>query len=316
MFTNKTQANIRKKFDLNPYKLQLKRMLPPPPSPPETYQPASGTAGTAETSAAETSAAIRVPNYLQKPKFTSSKPVFICLFQIRMDGLYPFLLFLTYRQAANNMICLLSFPTFDGGKNNKHLKREAVEYVTSILNPVTPGEEISYAGFIELVDRHMLILKYVGTPAASALPVNYEWALAHELVNTRTIKSYLIEPYVLNFFRQHLDLLTLRDENEIPYESPVVGYYKSPQSSLADIYRETLSSEIGQKHYFFWVDMPQDKGKDKDADGHIIIRAALFLKRLGLHTPKIDDYDSLLIRAADNQLRYVIKAYTQHTLVV
>ena len=34
-----------------------------------------------------------VPNYLEQPVFTAIKPLLICMFQIRMDGFQPFMMF-------------------------------------------------------------------------------------------------------------------------------------------------------------------------------------------------------------------------------
>jgi hypothetical protein len=242
-----------------------------------------------------------VPHYLQPPAFSSIKPLFICLFQIRMDGLDPFLCFLLHRR--NGVADFTPLPSFDGGKNNKRLKKEAVDFMQTEL----AAGEISYAGFAETRERNILILKYVNDeplPLANA----YAWALTHELVNTQTLMADRIHPHVVTFFRQQPAFLALHNQADAPYAAPVVGYYSVPPATkfeLADIYRESILPALG-KCYYFYID------KKKTADS-LTMRAALFLKRTCLHAEQFEANDSLLTIDIEDHHRYVLQNYAQHT---
>ena len=253
-----------------------------------------------------------VPNYLERPIFTHAKPMLICMFQIRMDGLYPYLLFLLHKNKRKTMFNFVNFPSFDGGKVSKNLKKEAVNFMHGKFEM----GDISYAGFTENETNNILILKYVETTQnESTISVpndDYCWTSTHELMNLKTIMTpqpISISPSVFNFFIKKPAFLLLRNDKEVIYETPVIGYYTFAKGALTDIFRETLRNDIGSCYYFF-VEPP----KKNDGDDIIIMRSLLFLGRLGLieKIKNINVCDSFLLTTDDHVKMYAINRYSQH----
>ena len=265
-----------------------------------------------------------VPNYLERPIFSHAKPMLICMFQIRMDGLYPYLLFLLHKNKRKTMFNFVNFPSFDGGKVSKHLKKEAVNYMTDKFANIK-NVDISYAGFTENETNNILILKYVETTqndtthtdttqneAPMSVPTDdYCWVSAHELINLKTImkQPFAIAPSVFNFFIKNPAFLLLRNDKEVIYETPVIGYYTFAKGELTDIFRETLRNDIGYCYYFY-VEPP----KKNDGEDIIIMRSLLFLGRLDLieKIKNINVCDSFLLTTDDHVKMYAINNYSQH----
>jgi hypothetical protein len=248
-----------------------------------------------------------VPNYLERPIFTHAKPMLICMFQIRMDGLYPYLLFLLHKNKRKTMFNFVNFPSFDGGKVSKNLKKEAVKFMHGKIEK----GDISYAGFTENENNNIIILKYIET-TLSVPTDDYCWTSTHELINLKTIMTpqpIVISPSVFNFFLKNSAFLLLRNDKEVIYETPVIGYYPIAKGALTDIFRETLRNDIGSCYYFY-VEPP----KKNDGDDIIIMRSLLFLGRLGLieKIKNINVCDSFLLTTDDHVKMYAINNYSQH----
>ena len=191
----------------------------------------------ADETESEKKAFITVPNYLERPLFTQVKPILICMFQIRMDGLQPFLLYLLEKQ--NTFYHFTRLPSFDGGKENPYLKRDAVNFMETKFSDMG---DISYVGFCETPTNNIVILKYsldeqehqqehqqeqeqehqhIVLPSGGG----YVWATPFELINLKKVFTTSISPQVVEFFLQQPALLYLYNDNEIRYETPVIGYY-------------------------------------------------------------------------------------------
>ena len=314
----KTKTKIKNKFCFNPYARVINEQAAPAPAP-AAYEPMAIDPLLLPPTVHPTAHLI-VPHYLQSPKFTSAKPISLCLFQIRMDGLVPFVCFLLHRRLGMPAD-FPALPTFDGGKQNRHLKKEAVAF----LQKDFPQGELSYVGYEETATRNILILKYVGPEPF--YPVRWDWALPHELVNTQTLCADRIHSEVVIFFRQRPAFITLLGEDDTPYPAPVVGYYSASASrdtrpELADIYRAHILPALG-KCYYFYVDLPppaldeeeaECEGEAKERKNVVLhLRAALFLQRICFDANQFATHDTLIIRDRENQPRYVIQNYAQHT---
>jgi hypothetical protein len=263
----------------------------------------------------EKKAYITVPNYLERPLFTQVKPILICMFQIRMDGLQPFLLYLLEKQ--NTLYHFTRLPSFDGGKENPHLKRDAINFME---NKFSDMGDISYVGFYETPTNNIVILKYSCLDEQEqedpdhqqeqhiVLPSggNYAWATPAELINLKKVFNTSISPQVVEFFLQQPSLLYLYNENETRYESPVIGYYSflAEPASTIDICREKIHPLLG-KCYYFNMDIPPITDKS------IIMRSILFLGRASLNVSPVneDKYDSFLFLS---KRLYLFNHYSQH----
>jgi hypothetical protein len=240
-------------------------------------------------------AIIDVPNYLESPLFKNSKPLSVCLFQIVMEGLYPFLLYLLH-QNGKEEVQFIKLPSFDGGKNNQSLKHEAIDYMENILSE----GEISYVGFLETPANNMLFLKYVPAKDFRGVPPNYYWTTPHEIVNLNAVLTIPIASSVTTFFLTNPDLLSLKNENELIYESPMIGYYTS-----SDLYRSFINPVAG-KAYYLYNEFPTEEVER-------ITRTVFFPGKMCLGiNDSYANYDSILCYV-NNIQRFIIKNYNQQT---
>jgi hypothetical protein len=221
-----------------------------------------------------------------------------------MEGSSPFLLYLLHCGKAGDDLQFTTLRSFDGGKYNNNLTEEAVHYMKRQLNT---NADISYTGFIETVTNNILFLKYISPSNShkSLLPFDYCWATTHELVNLKRVMNIPIAYSVTDFFINNHALLKLKDEEDITYETPVIGYYISKDR---EIYRER-KIERYEKCYYFDINMPKEI-----TNNNTIVRAALFLKRIGFLNDNFDKCDSIVYNNKDMHY-YLIKSYDRHTVL-
>lgn len=241
-------------------------------------------------------AIINIPNYEELPEFNKSKPFLICLFHMVTSGLSPFLLYLLEKN--NNDLQFTKLPSL--GKTSE---QEAIDYMSNIIS----DGEISYAGFTETNENNILFMKYVYLSDTKSLPDNYYWATTHEIVNLKSVINIPISSDVFNFFINNQDLLVLKNEDEVIYETPVVGYYITT-CEQNDIYREKRIDKY-EKCYYFHINIPEHSEKK-------IIRSALFLKKTGLINNNLSDYNSIVYNKKNCVSYYLIKDYAQHTILI
>ena len=226
-----------------------------------------------------------------------------------MEGVIPFIVYLLHKTDES----ILDMPIFNINinKHNLSLKQEAVEYMNDILTPIQSQEngEVSYAGFMETDVNNILFLKYVSLINTNTiqLPTNYYWATVHELINLKTVLNIPIEVKVTHFFIHNQTLLKLKNDNEVVYEIPVVGYYiVNDKLNSSDIYREKRIDKY-EKCYYFHINMPLNKQT---------IRSALFLKETGLINDEFSNCNSIVYNKKNYTSYYLIKDYAQHTILI
>jgi hypothetical protein len=241
-------------------------------------------------------AIIDIPNYTELPEFNNSKTVLICLFQIVTSGLSPFLLYLLEKNHNDLQFTKLQ-------SISKTSEQETIDYMSNIIS----DGEISYAGFTETNENNILFLKYVSLTDTKSLPVNYYWATTHEIINLKSVINIPIALDVINFFINNQELLVLKNEDEVIYETPVIGYYITSREQN-DIYREKRIDKY-EKCYYFHINIPENSQKN-------IIRSALFLKKTGLINNNLSDYNSIVYNKKNCVSYYLIKDYAQHTILI
>ena len=238
---------------------------------------------------------LSVPNKHLPLKIKKEKPLMICTYQVRTDGLYPFILFLFQKPIA--MCKEASFVKFTNVSPKKG-KYAAIAYMQSIL----PRAIVSYAGFYE-TDENTIIILCAEEP--NMLHPDYVWAIPFEILNKKRIMNYNVDPAVMAFFLANPAFITVRDKANRLYEAPMIGY-KSHQNTCAedemDIYRETRDAAFG-KCYYIDIDIPPPGSAS-------IMRIAFFAGKLVFKKEK--SYDSLLCRATQS---YLIQNYDQHVVL-
>jgi hypothetical protein len=243
----------------------------------------------AETCEAETCEAENTKKYIVSVpalplKITRGKPIVICTYQVRTDGLYPFIMFLLTKKEA----------TFIQVEHHKNIKYAAIAYMQSIL----PRATIAYEGFYE-TEKNIIILSAENT---NIIHSDYIWATSFEVINLKHTMNSLVNPSVIAFFMANPAFLLLKDARNRIYESPMVGYKthanKCDEAEM-DIYRETIIPSLG-KCYYIDIDIPKTHAS--------IMRIAFFAGKMVLNKEKL--YDSILCCGLKY---YIIKKYYQHT---
>jgi hypothetical protein len=232
-------------------------------------------------------------------QFNPMKPNSICMYQVRTDGLYPFIVFL-FRQNEKK----LSFIPFPVVINKKNIKYATAAYMKDIF----PDTTIAYQGFYEMKDMNIIILKYEEKNIESSN--EYIWTTSFEIINKRKIMNYSLENNVLDFFRKNSSFLLLKNNKNVFYESPMISYYKAPhliegemEIEEMDIYRQTIIPALG-KCYYLLMDMPPNTS---------LMRIAFFAGNMSIYNKKIDYHsDSILCR---EYKRYIIQNYNQHAVL-
>jgi hypothetical protein len=244
----------------------------------------------AETCEAETCEAVNIKNYIVSVpalpfKITRGKPILICTYQVRTDGLYPFIMFLLTKKEA----------TFIPVENKKNIKYAAISYMQSIL----PRATIAYEGFYESDEKNIIILSAEDT---NILHSDYIWATSFEVINLKHIMNSPVNPAVIAFFLSNTAFLLLKDERDRIYESPMVGYKTHENichETEMDIYRETIIPSLGKCYY---IDVHKTNAS--------IMRIAFFAGKMVLNKEKT--YDSMLCGANHY---YIIQDYDQHIVL-
>jgi hypothetical protein len=196
-------------------------------------------------------------------------------------------------------------PSFDGGKHNRILKQDSVNYISKLF---PTAEEVSYAGFMESNKYNIIFIKYVSSSSSHELcENNICWTTCHELVNLKKVTDLPICKNVSDFFIDHSYLLVLKNENDVIYTTPVIGYYILSDNN-DDIYKKVIDTNY--RYYMFYCSMPQ---KPKNTT---IMRAALFLENPSLNSINDNiyksDFSTSLIYNKKTIITYAISHYSQH----
>jgi hypothetical protein len=294
MLKNNTKLLLKKKFNFNPYSIHSfdKEM---------SEENKNNTISNTNTNYVNNkSAFIDIPNYLINPSFKTSKQIMICMFQIVSDAFSPFILYLLHKTKED----LLQFITLHDANTNNHLKHKTIEFMNNMFPSVS---DISYAGYVETNDNNIIILKCAPL-INEQLPDNYYLATTHELVNLKNVANIAIAKNVIRFFINNQSLLILRNDDDIIYNTPVVGYYESKSSSKdfkeIDIFKESLKNKLG-KYYLFSAALSSEKNDS------IFMRAVVFLNEVSINEEKPHLKTSIIYNKNGN-ITYAIKHYSQH----
>jgi len=300
MLKNNVKTSLKTKFNFNPHHVDNNKIV-------------VGKANNAnevynEASEAMTTA-IDIPNYLVPPAFKKTNTLLICVFQVVNNNLNPFVLFLLHK--ANEMH-LIHMPSFDGGKGNKRLKYESIEYMSKLIN--VGIDNLSYAGFIETNEHNIIFLEYDNNNTIDTQPIlNYYWATVHELVNLKSVLNIPINASIIHFFISNPQLLSLKNDEDVIYSLPLIGYYKAEiiaDDEFIDVFKEKVCDNLGF-YYSFFAEFPTIIKENE-----MIMRAALFL-----HQPLLNDIGDTVVTNDDKHtslifnlrnIRYAIKHYSQH----
>ena len=95
---------------------------------------------------------VTVPNEKLPLNIAPEKPIVVCVYQIRTDGLYPFILFFCQKASTKNEVGFITLPSMTSG-GAKKIKYAALSSIKTLL----PEATLSYAGFSETKDKNIII---------------------------------------------------------------------------------------------------------------------------------------------------------------
>lgn len=275
---------------------------------------------------------VSIPNENEKLNFPIMKQIMLCIYQVRTDGLYPFIQFLLLKKTEENTLSFITLPSSIKINGLKKLNYAMLSYIEK---EVIKGN-VSYSGFYEDSNKVFIVLKY--SPSClreyvineDKMTNNYIWATSSEILNFKNIWNYFVHTTVIDFFLSNPAFLTLKSIDGALYESPMIGYYivhhYVNNIDEMDIYRETIIPELG-KSYYLYVNNPENIDADVAVDIAVdivvdigktknIMRIAFFQGKMIVYNGKkiYNNYDSVLCEI-DGTKRYLITDYNQHVVL-
>jgi hypothetical protein len=88
---------------------------------------------------------VSIPNENEKLNFPIMKQIMLCIYQVRTDGLYPFIQFLLLKKTEENTLSFITLPSSIKINGLKKLNYAMLSYIEK---EVIKGN-VSYSGFYE-----------------------------------------------------------------------------------------------------------------------------------------------------------------------
>jgi hypothetical protein len=184
------------------------------------------------------------------PSLVGAVDVKMCLFTVVVGQASPFVEFCLYRDDDDT----LRFPTIPVGRNTTEDGKTQLTKVYAGWNA-----KIEYRGFVTFGNEKVLVYEWKGATSDSldTGSISSRWwrVLSCEIVNHRKMLSFPIREDVCDFFLENSEFLFLRDERDVVYETPSVGYYGSHHKNIAvtsvlGLRREGPTAMLGPYYYF------------------------------------------------------------------
>ena len=259
---------------------------------------------------------LTIPSELNISKIDNNNPFKFCIFQVRTDGKYPFLLYFIEKKMDTKRISFISSNINIGINSIKKIKYKSLLYVNNLF----PNADISYHGIYTSLDDNIILLKIEDYYNQSHIYAdnlnNYIWATSHEILNNNKILDYTIENNVIDFFIKNKYLIYLKNNNNFIFETPIICYYKITNTleniELADIYHDNIIKELSPGYYLHY-NIPKSK------EYETLLRIIVFVgnvsfKQLDIYNND-ETIDSLFFIHKNINKYYLIKNYDQHTIL-
>ena len=210
------------------------------------------------------------------PSLKGVVEVRICLFVVVVGKTTPFIEFYLYRDDDGT----LRLPTIPVGNNTVEDTLTKLTKVYSQWNA-----DIGYRGFVVSGDEKVLVYEWKNNTSdgLDTGTISSRWwrVMSAEIVNHRKMLSFPIRDDVYEFFLENSEFLFLRDEYDVLYETPSVGYYGSYYKNIAmtsvfGLRREGPTASLGPYYYFGSYERAMhdaiwsSSGKPIEVDGKLI----------------------------------------------
>lgn len=193
--------------------------------------------------------------------------IHICSYRIITTELYPILMYLLYKDPK---LDTFNFPSFKYSTYiNPVLFAETFLYNLLNFNQIlinTEEQNVSvpinyntiFKGFLH--ENNELFLFFDSTNCENNIYDVYKknkiwYGLIDEIINQQHICNFKIDSLVTNFFINNIDIIYLKDENNINYEIPIVAYSGQPDNNLNFTYTFGVTKKkehafMGPYYYF------------------------------------------------------------------
>lgn len=246
----------------------------------------------------------------------------ICAYRVITTELYPFLMYLLYKNPKND---ILGFPRFNyNNLINPLVYSQTILYTLLNFNNLEISNKLIFKGVLH--QNNELFLFFDTTSCENQIYDVYKknkiwYGLIYEIINQKHICNFKIDDCVTDFFMNNIDLLFLSDTNNLNYEIPIVAYSGQPENKLNFTYvfgvtKKTENAFMGPYYYFTdynnsikeggWslTNKPLIKGDKLITENEYgkyikggIVRFAIFLKINKIVMNHINDsYDESLIK--------------------
>ena len=252
----------------------------------------------------------------QDVEINLSDKIHICPYYVNTSGKLPFLEFILKKQDSDNND-MLTFPCF---YNTPELP--ITEYSNVMLEMIYHSYKLTlgtyeYKGGIKREKNVYLFYDFSSCNIGvhELYRNNDAWLVTmDEIMNHTHVCNFPIDPNVTDFFVDHIELVYLRDNNNVIIEIPTIGYNGAVAKKVDFmLYFGVTASEqeyLESPHFYFTdfqhsiknakVDYQNEVLKDRYLDAKCgIVRSVLFLGNMKFYTNREDagqsDYDSIYI---------------------
>ena len=180
-----------------------------------------------------------------EPNITSDTLIEICCYKISKLGTTPFIMYALQKSDAETQHDTLRWPRF----TKQDMCNDTVSsYAIQILKKNIPHDshesiKMTYCGYKKTKDSVQIWINYMIDPLVefnkilSQKNTTMWWATVSEIVNTRKVLHYNIQPYISRFFIKHPEFIYLHTSTGEIGETPAIFY-------LGSQYDQTLSLPI------------------------------------------------------------------------
>ena len=226
-----------------------------------------------------------------------SRTVHICAYHVNEQHQYPFLEYFLYKNSIENGE-ILQFPKFEyTDKMNVIMKSITILEVMS--NAYYKNSEYIFKGYTnDLTNLYLFFdcsnYKLDGVKMNRA---NDLWVVTiDEIINQQKACNFIIDNFVIDFFKNNNELLYLTDTHDEVYETPIVLYSGCSRKNLEfmttfGITPSGIDALMGQYYYFtdYQNAIKMSGWLDENVGWGGLIRCAIFLGKMKAIMNHVED---------------------------
>ena len=249
--------------------------------------------------------------------------IHIVAYDVNNNGVYPFLQFLLEKCLVTSVLSLPFIPldiinTYSSVINTESILKFAETFLLSEIkmtsNKNNSESKIIFDGFYQYNNEVYLFVNLT----QENLNINdvysdsvIRFALVDEILNQKNVCNINIDKYVTDFFNSNYQFSVLKDENNEPYEVPVVSYVGKQENKLNFTYtfgetKQNKNAILGPYYYFtdFTNAFKENMRENQTKSG--VVRFAIFIKNIKYienhQGDSIDESEIKQIRLQDETL--------------